>query len=349
MKEKKIIITGGMGFIGSAVIRRAIALNFNILNIDALTYAANEETLISFNGKKNYSFSKVDIRNYNELSEQFNNFSPDYVMHLAAESHVDRSIDSPINFLETNIMGTFNLLDIANKYWIQNNKFLDFRFHHISTDEVFGSLGNTGFFTEETSYKPNSPYAASKASSDHLVRAWNKTYGLPAIITNCSNNYGPFQFPEKLIPLIIINAISNKKLPIYGNGINVRDWLYVDDHANALLEVLQKGKVGSSYNIGGENELRNIDIVKKICKILDKLLPRESKYEELIMFVNDRPGHDHRYAIKPTKILNDLNWSPSVSIDNGLEKTVKWYLANRNWWEPLVNKNEIKLPMGKLD
>ncbi|MAZ79969.1 MAG: dTDP-glucose 4,6-dehydratase [Gammaproteobacteria bacterium] len=348
-KQKKIIITGGMGFIGSAVIREAIALNFQVLNIDSLTYAASKETLKRFETNEKYSFAKVDIRNYEELSEQFNSFSPDFVMHLAAESHVDRSIDSPIDFLETNIMGTFNLLDIAYKYWVKSNKFSDFRFHHISTDEVFGSLGKTGFFTEDSSYKPNSPYSASKASSDHLVRAWNKTYGLPVVITNCSNNYGPFQFPEKLIPLIIINAISEKKLPVYGKGENIRDWLYVEDHANALLKVLQKGIVGSSYNIGGENEVRNIDIVINICKILDKLLPRESKYQDLITFVNDRPGHDQRYAIKPTKIVDELGWSPSISIDEGLEKTVKWYIDNRNWWEPLVNKNEIKLPMGKLN
>jgi len=346
-KIKKIIVTGGMGFIGSAVIRAALDQGFKVLNIDSITYASCEETLRDVENNNNYIFKKVDIRNHEKVSKLFDEFSPNYIMHLAAESHVDNSINSPIDFIQTNILGTYYLLDVAHKYWVKNEEFHNFRFHHISTDEVYGSLDKEGLFNEQSSYKPNSPYSATKASSDHLVRAWNKTYGLPTLITNCSNNYGPFQFPEKLIPLIIINAINQKKLPIYGNGENIRDWLYVEDHANALLEVLQYGRIGSSYNIGGSNELSNIDIVTAICRILDKLLPIESKYEKLITFVDDRPGHDKRYAINPEKIKKELNWSPKTSIDDGLEKTVKWYLDNKKWWEPLIERKKSFSSLGK--
>ncbi len=340
MVKRRIIVTGGMGFIGSALIRKALESNYEVLNIDSLTYASTETTLKQYENNANYSFSRIDIRDYDNLEKTLIKFDPDFIMHFAAESHVDRSIESPIDFIETNIMGTYNLLDIAHKNWINKNKPVNFRFHHISTDEVYGSLEDQGYFNEDSRYKPNSPYSASKASSDHLVRAWNKTYQLPTIITNCSNNYGPYQFPEKLIPLTIINAIKGKKISIYGTGKNIRDWLFVDDHADALLKVIENCSPGSSYNIGGENELTNIDMVTLICNLLDKYLPKDYPHEELIEFVDDRPGHDYRYAIDPSKIKNEIDWSPASSIDDGLKKTVKWYIENQQWWQPLLKAKE---------
>ena len=298
----KLLITGGAGFIGSAVVRLAIAQGHEVVVLDALTYAACLDNLAPVSGSDKYRFVEGDICDRALLDQVLGDHRPEAVMHLAAESHVDRSIDGPGAFIETNITGTYTLLEAARCYWRDSSKSDSFRFHHISTDEVFGSLGKTGYFTEETSYAPNSPYAASKAASDHLVRAWHETYGLPVVLSNCSNNYGPYHFPEKLIPVIIINALAGKPLPIYGNGENVRDWLYVEDHADALLTVLTKGKIGRSYNIGGENEATNIDIVREICAILDRLRPAARPYFELVNFVADRPGHDLRYAIDPTRI-----------------------------------------------
>ncbi len=331
----KILVTGGAGFIGSAVIRRAIAHGHQIINLDALTYAANLANLASVANDPNYSFEQVDIRDRAELDRVFAEYEPDAVMHLAAESHVDRSIDGPADFIETNITGTFNMLEAARAFWTRNGKPESFRFHHISTDEVYGSLGDTGLFTEDTPYDPRSPYSASKASSDHLVRAWHETYGLPVLLTNCSNNYGPYHFPEKLIPVIIINALHGQPIPVYGKGENVRDWLYVEDHAEALLTALTRGKIGRSYNIGGNNERRNIDLVHTICELLDEMRPGDAPYADLISFVTDRPGHDMRYAIDATRIENELGWKPSVSVEEGLRKTVEWYLANEEWWRPL--------------
>ena len=338
-----ILITGGAGFIGSAVVRLFIANGHSVINVDALTYAACLDTLTNVADNPNYVFVNADIKDRAALDLIFFKHMPQAVIHLAAESHVDRSIDAPYAFVETNIVGTFNMLEAARKYWQLNGKPSSFRFHHISTDEVFGSLGPTGMFTEDTNYDPQSPYSSSKASSDHLVRAWHKTYGLPVIVTNCSNNYGPYQFPEKLIPLIILNAIQNKSLPIYGKGDNVRDWLFVEDHADALLLVLEKGLVGRSYNIGGENERTNLEVVKSICGILDRLRPRvNGSYTDLIEFVSDRPGHDKRYAIDSSRIKVELKWQPSVGFEEGLEKTVKWYLDNENWWRPLLERSTGK-------
>ena len=334
----KILITGGAGFIGSAVIRQYIEeTDYEIINLDALTYAGNLESLESIDGNSRYFFEHADIRKYSEIDRVFNKYQPDIVMHLAAESHVDRSIDGPADFIQTNIVGTYNLLDVAKKYWdkLIGSKKQQFRFHHVSTDEVYGDLEETGFFTEETSYEPSSPYSASKASSDHLVRAWARTYGFPVVITNCSNNYGPYQFTEKLIPLVIQNALQGKPLPIYGTGEQIRDWLYVDDHARALRLVLDKGELGETYNIGGHNEKTNMDVVKTICKILDELV-KGSKYrphESLITFVDDRPGHDVRYAINADKIEQALGWVPEETFETGLRKTVEWYLENRKWCE----------------
>jgi dTDP-glucose 4,6-dehydratase len=335
----KILVTGGAGFIGSAVVRLAISQGHSVINVDMLTYAACLDNVASVTNHPNYVFERIDIRDRAALDSVFIRYTPDAVMHLAAESHVDRSIDGPADFIETNVNGTFNVLEAARSYWQAREKPHGFRFHHISTDEVFGSLGPTGMFTEDTPYDPRSPYSASKASSDHLVRAWHETYGLPVILTNCSNNYGPFQFPEKLVPLIIINAIKGKPLPIYGDGMNVRDWLYVEDHAAALLLVLKKGKVGRSYNIGGENEFKNIDLVKEICKILDEKLPKQNSYADLISFVDDRPGHDARYAIDPSRIRDELGWRPSFNVSIGLEETVSWYIHNEDWWRPLMKSN----------
>ena len=342
-----ILVTGGAGFIGSAVVRLAIARGHSVVNVDALTYAACLDNLASVAEHTNYAFQQVDIRNRAVLDAVFTKYAPDAVMHLAAESHVDRSIDGPTDFIETNVKGTFNLLEAARSYWQSQGKPESFRFHHISTDEVFGSLGPTGMFTEDTPYDPRSPYSASKASSDHLVRAWRETYGLPVVLTNCSNNYGPYHFPEKLIPVVILNALAGKPLPIYGDGENMRDWLYVEDHADALLLVLEKGALGRSYNIGGENERTNLELVKTLCGILDYLHPRdEGSYADLITFVTDRPGHDARYAIDPSRILNELGWRPSVTLEEGLEKTVQWYLDNENWWRPLLGRTGVGARLG---
>ena len=337
--NKRFLITGGAGFIGSAVIRHLINhTSHNVLNVDKLTYAGNLKSLSSIDNNPRYSFKKVDICDSNSIKAIFNSYRPDVVMHLAAESHVDRSISGPIDFIQTNIIGTYNLLETARDYWetLNNDEKDIFRFHHVSTDEVYGDLGDTkGFFTEKTAYSPSSPYSASKASSDHLVRAWHRTYELPTIITNCSNNYGPYQFAEKLIPLTIKNALDVKKLPIYGSGEQVRDWLYVDDHAKALIHVALNGKVSDTYNIGGHNEKQNIDVVRIICRILDELKPLKSecvdKYEQLIDFVTDRKGHDLRYAIDASKINIELNWKPSETFETGIRKTVSWYLKNREF------------------
>lgn len=342
----KLLVTGGAGFIGSAVVRLAIAQGHQVVVLDALTYAACLDNLAPVSDSDKYRFVEGDICDRALLDQVLGDHRPEAVMHLAAESHVDRSIDGPGAFIETNIIGTYTLLEAARCYWRNSGKPDSFRFHHISTDEVFGSLGKTGHFTEETPYAPNSPYAASKASSDHLVRAWHETYGLPVVLSNCSNNYGPYHFPEKLIPVIIINALAGKPLPIYGNGENVRDWLYVEDHANALLTVLTKGTIGSSYNIGGENEATNIDIVREICAILDRLRPAARPYFELVNFVADRPGHDLRYAIDPTRIRTELGWRPAVTLTQGLEKTVHWYLDNEDWWQALQNRSGVGNRLG---
>ena len=328
----KLLVTGGAGFIGSAVVRRAIADGHEVVNLDALTYAANLANLDSVAGCNRYAFVEADIRDRAALDRVLAEHAPDAVMHLAAESHVDRSIDGPAAFVDTNINGTYTLLEAARAYWGGTR---DFRFHHISTDEVFGTLGPEGRFTEETPYAPNSPYSASKAASDHLVRAWGETYGLPVVMSNCSNNYGPFHFPEKLIPVVILNALAGREIPVYGQGENVRDWLFVEDHATALLAVVQRGRIGESYNIGGNAEARNIDIVRAICAILDELRPDAAPHDRLIRFVTDRPGHDFRYAIDASKIEAELGWAPSVTLDEGLRRTVAWYIDNEPWWRAI--------------
>jgi dTDP-glucose 4,6-dehydratase len=317
-----------------------------VVNLDALTYAACLENVASVSGSNLYSFEQADIRDRAALDRIFATHRPDAVMHLAAESHVDRSIDAPGAFIETNVNGTYHMLEAARAYWVANGRPAQFRFHHISTDEVFGSLGPTGKFTEDTPYDPRSPYSASKAASDHLVRAWGETYGLPVVLTNCSNNYGPFHFPEKLIPVVILNALQGKPIPVYGAGENVRDWLYVEDHADALLLVLEQGRVGRSYNIGGENERRNIDLVRTICAILDAKRPKAGSYADQISFVTDRPGHDARYAIDPTRIREELGWRPSVTVEEGLERTVEWYLNNEAWWKPLQARAGVGVRLG---
>lgn len=333
---KTIIITGGAGFIGSAVIRQYIrGTEHTIINVDVLTYAGNLESLKEVENHPRYHFERVDICDKNEMERVFNKYQPDAIMHLAAESHVDRSIDGPAEFIQTNVVGTCNLLEVARNYWHQldSDKQSAFRFHHVSTDEVYGDLDETGFFTEDTAYDPSSPYSASKASSDHLVRAWHRTYGFPVVITNCSNNYGAYQFPEKLIPLVTLNALEGKPLPIYGNGQQIRDWLHVDDHARALRLVLDTGKDGETYNIGGHNEKTNLQVVNTICVLLDKLLP-DSPYKphaELITYVTDRPGHDLRYAIDADKIDRELGWRPRETFATGMEKTIQWYLQNSEW------------------
>ena len=343
----KILITGGAGFIGSAVVRLAIARGHTVVNVDSLTYAACLENLISVSKHPNYAFEQVDIRDRLALDAVFAKHKPDAAMHLAAESHVDRSIDGPADFIDTNINGTFNILEAALSYWQAQGQPETFRFHHISTDEVFGSLGPTGIFTEDTRYDPRSPYSASKASSDHLVRAWHQTYGLPVVLTNCSNNYGSYHFPEKLIPVAILNALAGKPIPIYGDGGHIRDWLYVEDHADALLLVLEKGELGRSYNIGGENERTNLELVKTLCSILDRLRPRkEGNYSDLIIFVADRPGHDARYGIDSSRIRVELGWRPSVTFEEGLEKTVQWYLDNEAWWQPLLERSGVGQRLG---
>ncbi|TXD98090.1 dTDP-glucose 4,6-dehydratase [Psychrobacter frigidicola] len=338
----KILITGGAGFIGSAVIRHIMNnTQDSVVNLDKLTYAGNLESLISVSDSQRYTFEQVDICNADELKRVFTEHQPDAVMHLAAESHVDRSIDGPAEFIQTNIVGTYTLLEAARTYWngLDTERQQAFRFHHISTDEVYGDLPHPNdqedadkhLFTETTAYQPSSPYSASKASSDHLVRAWQRTYGFPTLITNCSNNYGPYHFPEKLVPLVILNALEGKPLPIYGKGDQIRDWLYVDDHAQALYEVVTKGKIGETYNIGGHNEKKNLEVVQIICKILDELVPSSSIYESLITYVTDRPGHDRRYAIDASKIEKELGWSPQETFESGIRKTVQWYLDNQKW------------------
>lgn len=335
----KFLITGGAGFIGSAVIRHIINnTGHSVVNIDKLTYAGNLESLESVKNDNRYSFEQVDICNANEIKCVFNEHQPNVVMHLAAESHVDRSIDGPGDFIQTNIVGTYVLLEQARSYWseLTTDKKARFRFHHVSTDEVYGDLeGTEALFVEETPYAPSSPYSAAKASSDHLVRAWQRTFGLPTLITNCSNNYGPYQFPEKLIPLIILNALAGEALPIYGDGKQVRDWLYVDDHARALIHVALNGEIGETYNIGGHNEMQNIEVVKTVCSILDDLMPSQhrgiGRYEQLIAYVTDRAGHDVRYAIDASKIASELGWTPDETFETGIRKTVQWYLDNQRW------------------
>jgi dTDP-glucose 4,6-dehydratase len=342
----KLLVTGGAGFIGSAVIRTAVERGDQVINLDSLTYAACLENVQSVADSPLYTFEHADIRDPAALNRIFSLHKPDAVMHLAAESHVDRSIDGPAEFIESNVIGTFHMLEAARSYWVDSGRPAEFRFHHISTDEVFGSLGKDGLFTEDTPYDPRSPYSASKASSDHLVRAWHETYDLPVILTNCSNNYGPFQFPEKLVPVVILNALAGKAVPVYGAGENVRDWLYVEDHADALLTALSDGEVGRSYNIGGENEARNIDLVNMICTILDKRRPKSKPYADQIKFVTDRPGHDHRYAIDPSRIRNELGWRPSVTLEQGLERTVDWYLENEAWWRALSDRGGVGKRLG---
>ncbi|MGR3637583.1 MAG: dTDP-glucose 4,6-dehydratase [Shimia sp.] len=346
----KLLVTGGAGFIGSAVVRLAVSRGHEVINLDALTYAACLENVADVADSPLYTFEKADIRDRAALDGIFAKHRPEVVMHLAAESHVDRSIDGPGDFIETNITGTYNMLEAARSYWVDAGKPESFRFHHISTDEVFGSLPSDPDvqFTETTAYDPRSPYSASKAASDHLVRAWQETYGLPVVLTNCSNNYGPYHFPEKLIPVVILNALAGKDLPIYGDGSNVRDWLYVEDHADALLLVAEKGVLGRSYNIGGENERSNLELVQTLCAILDEKQPKAGggSYSDQITFVTDRPGHDARYAIDPTRIRNELNWRPSVTVEEGLALTVAWYLANEAWWRPLQERHGVGKRLG---
>ncbi|NIY94218.1 dTDP-glucose 4,6-dehydratase [Vibrio diazotrophicus] len=350
----KILITGGAGFIGSAVVRYIIdKTKDEVINVDKLTYAGNLESLASVESNNRYFFEKVDICDSDQLALVFSRYKPDLVMHLAAESHVDRSIDSSSEFIKTNVVGTFTLLEVVRKYWnaLPDEKSKVFRFHHISTDEVFGDLSDSGgLFTETTPYSPSSPYSASKASSDHLVRAWLRTYGVPTIVTNCSNNYGPYHFPEKLIPLTILNALEGKALPIYGNGLQIRDWLYVEDHARALYQVLTKGKVGETYNIGGHNEKTNIEVVKTICSILDELAPNKFttlvKYDELICYVPDRPGHDVRYAIDATKIEKELGWKPEETFESGIRKTVLWFIKNKSWCKRVLEGTYSRERLG---
>jgi dTDP-glucose 4,6-dehydratase len=343
----KILVTGGAGFIGSAVVRLAIMRQHEVINLDALTYAACLDNVASVAASPLYSFAHVDVRDRAALDAVFERHSPDAVMHLAAESHVDRSIDRPADFIETNVTGTFNMLEAARSHWTKRGKPAKFRFHHISTDEVFGSLGASGRFSETTPYDPRSPYSASKAASDHLVRAWHETYCLPVVLTNCSNNYGPYHFPEKLIPVVILNALAGNPVPIYGKGENVRDWLYVEDHADALLVVLEKGQVGRSYNIGGENERTNLQLVETLLGILDRKRPKpHGSYKDQIAFVADRPGHDLRYAIDPSRIRDELGWRPSVTVEEGLERTVQWYLDNESWWRALQSREGVGLRLG---
>lgn len=337
----RVIVTGGAGFIGSALVRHLVLeKGYNVLNIDALTYAGYLPSLSAVDGRPNYRFLHANICDRSKMEEAFASFRPERVMHLAAESHVDRSITGAADFVQTNVIGTFTLLEAARNYW---NELAEaerdaFRFLHVSTDEVYGSLGEEGLFTEETPYDPSSPYSASKASSDHLAKAWQRTYGLPVVVSNCSNNYGPFHFPEKLIPLTILNALAGERLPVYGKGENVRDWLYVEDHARALDLIAERGRPGETYNVGGRNERRNIDVVRRICSVLDEFEPANRPREELIEFVTDRPGHDARYAIDATRLETELGWRARETFDTGIEKTVRWYLDNEWWWRPLRDR-----------
>lgn len=343
MKNKRCIVTGGCGFIGSALVRHLCKAGCEVLVVDKLTYAGVPESLKEVNGK--YTLLKADICDQAAMDRAFTEFKPDTIFHLAAESHVDRSIDGPGEFVRTNVVGTATLLQSALGWWREHPEFV---FQHISTDEVYGTLGESGYFTEATPYSPHSPYSASKAASDHLVRAWHDTYGLPTRITNCSNNYGPYHFPEKLIPLIILNCLDGKPLPVYGKGANIRDWLYVEDHVKALCLVNEKGRDGETYNVGGHNERTNLEVVKTVCRILDELRPRkEGKYEELITYVADRPGHDLRYAIDPSKLMNELGWRPEENFDTGIRKTVKWYLDNEWWWKPIHEHKYSGERLGK--
>ena len=348
-EQKKILVTGGAGFIGSALVRHIISnTEDSVINVDALTYAGNLQSLREVEEDTRYHFEKIDICDADALRRIFKQYQPDAVMHLAAESHVDRSIDGPAAFIQTNVVGTFQLLQIACEYWreMSDEAQSRFRFHHISTDEVYGSLGAQGLFTEQSAYQPNSPYSASKAGSDHLVRAWFHTYGFPVVTSNCSNNYGPFQFPEKLIPLVILNALDNKPLPVYGKGENIRDWLYVQDHVEALLLVMQHGKTGETYNIGGHNEKTNLEVVRSLCALLDETQPGKQPYANLIQFVADRPGHDLRYAIDATKIKRELNWTPKETFESGLKKTLDWYIANREWCRNVLDGSYQMQRMG---
>jgi len=348
---KKVLVTGGAGFIGSAVCRYLVKeKGVQVLNVDKLTYAGNTESLKEIANSPLYRFARADICDAGKISALFAEFQPDAVMHLAAESHVDRSIDGPAAFIETNIVGTYTMLDCAREYWsgLSNDRKAAFRFHHISTDEVYGSLGAEGLFTETTPYDPRSPYSASKASSDHLVMAWHHTYGLPTIVTNCSNNYGPYHFPEKLIPLVILNALDQKPLPIYGKGDNIRDWLYVEDHARALVLAVEKGIPGETYNVGGHNERTNLEVVQTICRILNELKPRQNGvYTDLITFVKDRPGHDQRYAIDATKLETELGWKAQENFEAGIRKTIQWYLDNEWWWSPIRSGKYAGERLGK--
>jgi dTDP-glucose 4,6-dehydratase len=353
MLKKKILVSGGAGFIGANFVLKQIAETQNeILNFDKLTYAGNLNTLVSIENNERYTFVQGDITDESKVWGTISKFKPDAIVNFAAESHVDRSIDGPMEFLNTNIMGTAILLEACRKYLDENSNLRDtFRLLHVSTDEVYGSLGDEGFFTEQTSYDPSSPYSASKASSDHLVRAWQRTFDIPSLITNCSNNYGQYQFPEKLIPLMILNCLSEKSLPIYGDGKNVRDWLYVEDHCDAIYTVLQNGTIGDTYNIGGNNEIQNIQIINTICSIMDELKPRENgeKYSQLITYVKDRPGHDFRYAIDASKIKNDLNWVPKENFETGIKKTIQWYLENEQWWKNIQNNTYQQERLGAVN
>ncbi|MEB2845424.1 dTDP-glucose 4,6-dehydratase [Rhizobiales bacterium RZME27] len=334
----RILVTGGAGFIGSALVRHLVKnVGAEVLNVDKLTYAGNLASLTEIEGASNYQFLQADICDLQKMSEAMNSFKPDRIMHLAAESHVDRSISGAADFVQTNVMGTFSLLEAARHYWndLSPARKEAFRFLHVSTDEVYGSLGDEGLFEEVTAYDPSSPYSASKAASDHLAIAWHRTYGLPVVVSNCSNNYGPYHFPEKLIPLIILNAMDGKPLPIYGEGVNIRDWLYVEDHARALDLIASRGRLGEKYNVGGRNERRNIDVVKRICSLMDELRPKATPHADLITYVTDRPGHDARYAIDATKLETELGWKAQENFDSGIERTVRWYLDNEWWWQPL--------------
>lgn len=350
---KKILVTGGAGFIGSALVRHLIeGTDSTVLNVDKLTYAGHQASLLPVADSERYSFAQIDICDYAALKNAVMTFKPEVIFHLAAESHVDRSIDGPGEFIQTNVVGTYNLLEVAREYWagLPKEAAQVFRFHHISTDEVFGELGSTGFFTEQTPYSPRSPYSASKASSDHLVRAWFHTYGLPVLVTNCSNNYGPYHFPEKLVPLIILNALNGKPLPIYGDGQQVRDWLFVEDHVRALACVASQGVVGETYNIGGHNEKTNLQVVETICELLEELAPEKpqgvARYKDLITFVKDRPGHDQRYAIDASKVAKDLSWEPVETFESGIKKTVQWYLANQSWCDLVQKDNYQRARLG---